>query len=223
MNFVGRKPFSGRGRRAFAACLAVVVVALTLSGGTAAAGGDILGPVKTAVCRYNASLLSQAYDIFRLQVGRPPADMSELFARQFKRPPKCPAGGEYHFDADGLALCSIHDRPALRVEELGVYRTVPAPGHLPVSVLAFNPRKDAQAVFYARWTPDGLLHNVEVRWLGPDGRSMQVDRLVVRAKSEVSTSLPLRSRPNRLPAGEYEASLVVDGRPAGNCTFWLLE
>ncbi|MGE5623655.1 MAG: hypothetical protein ACM3UP_01365, partial [Methanocella sp.] len=212
MSLFGRNRHRGRGGPAVAVLLAVAVATVALAGETAAAPGDILGTAKAAVCRYSAALLTQAYEIFRIQVGRAPADLPELYSRQFIRPPRCPAGGEYSFDADGQALCSVHDRPVLRVREMGVYRTVPRPGRLPLSELAFHAGKDERAVFYAHWSPDGRSHDVQIQWLGPDGSTVQVDRLAVKGKSEVSATLPLRFRGQRLPTGEYQVSLVVDGR-----------
>lgn len=215
-----------RGERGQAAAGVLVgTAALTLAAATAFRGDFAgLAPVKETVCRYNQTLFAQGYEVFSLTRGRPPRSQRELLDEGFRRPPRCPAGGEYALGPEGEVSCTFHDRQGPRLEVLGVFRTLPDPAH-PVPVVAFRRPADRQVVFYARWPKSRVRRSVEIRWTGPDGRTIQAVRDPRNAKGEVSSELALfntgQARP--LAPGEYQVALRLDGKPAGNCSFWLLE
>jgi hypothetical protein len=208
---------------------AVVLTALLLAVGFGVmAEGDssLLTRAKTVVCRYNQRLIEQAYELFSLQQGRPAQDLAELLDTRFVRRPRCLAGGSYRLTPDGEVRCTVHDRLSPRITTLGVYRAAPRDPEGETPVFAFRLASDPRAVFFARWAADGLEHHAEVRWLEADGRVLAVTRALCR-KPEVASHLRLGNAaggPPRIHSpGEYRVALLLDGEPAGDCTFWVTD
>jgi hypothetical protein len=167
--------------------------------------------------------LAEAYQLFQLQQKREPESLAELLADRFVRPPRCPAGGQFRLTPAGNVTCSVHDRQQLRVTRLGTHRTWPSTSQVPPAY-SFRRAKDRAVYFLAGWEPDGGRHTVEIQWTEAGGRRVQVDRFAAYARAEVATAFSLTGRPTgELPAGEYRATLMLDGESAGSATFWLVD
>lgn len=215
-----------------AAGVLVATAALALAATGTALKGDFpfLAPAKEAVCRYNQALLVQAYDLFTVTRARKPRDLAELLEAGFRRPPRCPSGGQYLLLAEGEAACSFHDRRGPRVETLGVFRS-PADLQHGIPAVALSRPADRSVLFHARWERVPGIRRVEVRWTSPDGRRLQTTRPSPGQRVEISDVLRLAgsdSFPGKdlgaaLPPGEYCVALYLDGELAGNCSFWLVE
>jgi hypothetical protein len=182
----------------------------------------LLRQARQAVCDYNRTLAEEAIEIYRVEHGRAPRELSEL-RESFVRPPRCPADGAYVLLSDGQVRCSVHQRtgPELLTMDVFPSQSPGLPAATPSST--YHRNQGGEIIFLARWKDDGLTHLVEMEWVDPEGRVVKADRPSWQRTPVAKSRLSLeRARGSgSLPTGLYRVRLRLDNQPAGTCDFRL--
>jgi hypothetical protein len=103
-----------------------------------------------------------------------------------------------------------------RVERLTTAKGVNADDSPGETTSNFAP---AETVYVSMWTADAPVGTeVRARWMGPDGKQFNEDRIVTDKAGDGYTSFYTRNR-NGWAKGNYKVDILLNGQPAGSTTF----
>jgi hypothetical protein len=103
-----------------------------------------------------------------------------------------------------------------RVERITTAKAVNADDSPGETTAAFG---KADTVYVSMWTADAPVGTeIKARWIGPDGKQFNEDRIVTDKAGDGYTSFYARNR-NGWDAGNYRVEILINGQPAGTAAF----
>jgi hypothetical protein len=115
------------------------------------------------------------------------------------------------------ATASPMDVPAgARIERITTAKAVNADDSPGETTAAFG---KADTVYISMWTANAPVGTeIRARWIGPDGKQFNEDRIVTDKAGDGYTSFYARNR-NGWDAGNYRVEILLNGQPAGTAAF----
>ncbi|MFN2384802.1 MAG: hypothetical protein ABR576_00675 [Thermoanaerobaculia bacterium] len=103
-----------------------------------------------------------------------------------------------------------------RVERITTAKAVNADDSPGETTAAFG---KADTVYLSMWTANAPVGTeIRARWIGPDGKQFNEDRIVTNKAGDGYTSFYARNR-NGWAAGNYRVEILINGQPAGTAAF----
>jgi hypothetical protein len=103
-----------------------------------------------------------------------------------------------------------------RVERITTAKAVNADDSPGEATAAFG---KADTVYISMWTANAPVGTeIRARWVGPDGKQFNEDRIVTDRAGDGYTSFYARNR-NGWDAGNYRVEILLNGQPAGTAAF----